>query len=91
MADAGAHLRRLAGRHFVINAGADRIDDVRRYVGGIAYRLDRLAEDVARDVRRMAEVVPLERRYDDYVPTARAGAPERRSDRGPLAARGAAD
>ena len=59
--------RRLAGRHFVINAGADRIDDVRRYVEGIAYRLDRLADDVARDVRRMAEVVPLERRYDDYL------------------------
>jgi ATP-dependent helicase HrpA len=67
VADAAAHLRRVAGRHFVINAGADRIDDVRRYVEGIAYRLDRLADDVARDVRRMAEVVPLERRYDDFV------------------------
>jgi ATP-dependent helicase HrpA len=67
VADAGAHLRRLVGRHFVINAGADRLDDVRRYVEGIAYRLDRLADDVARDVRRMAEVVPLERRYDDFV------------------------
>ena len=51
----------------MIDAGAERIDDVRRYVDGIAYRLDRLADDVARDVRRMAEVVPLERRYDDYV------------------------
>ena len=33
---------------------ASRIDDVRRYVEGIGYRLDRLAEDVGRDVRRMA-------------------------------------
>ncbi len=67
VADATAHLGRLTGRHFVIAAGADRIDDVRRYVEGIAYRLDRLADDVARDVRRMSEVVPLERRYDAYV------------------------
>ena len=64
VADAAAHLGRLAGRHFVIAAGADRIGDVRRYVDGIAYRLDRLAEDVVRDHRRMDEVVPLERRYD---------------------------
>ena len=48
-----AHLARLTGRHFVIDAGADRLDDVRRYVDGIGYRLDRLADDVARDVRRM--------------------------------------
>ena len=45
----------------------ERIGDVRRYVDGIAYRLDRLADDVVRDVRRMAEVVPLERRYDAHV------------------------
>ena len=67
VADATAHLARLTGRHFVIDAGASRIDDVRRYVEGIGYRLDRLAEDVGRDVRRMSEVVPLERRYDAYV------------------------
>ena len=67
VADATAHLGRLVGRHFVIAAGAERIGDVRRYVDGIAYRLDRLADDVVRDVRRMAEVVPLERRYDAHV------------------------
>jgi ATP-dependent RNA helicase HrpA len=66
VADAAAHLDRLTGRHFVIAAGADRIGDVRRYVDGIAFRLDRLADDVARDVRRMDEVLPLERRYDAY-------------------------
>jgi ATP-dependent helicase HrpA len=67
VADATAHLGRLTGRHFVIAAGADRVGDVRRYVEGIAYRLDRLADDVARDLRRMDEVVPLERRFDTYV------------------------
>ena len=62
-----------------------------RYVEGIAYRLDRLADDVARDVRRMSEVVPLERRYGAYLRRARAVPPERRGSRGALAARGAAD
>ena len=65
--DATAHLGRLVRRHFVIDAGTDHLGDLRRYVEGIAYRLDRLADDVGRDVRRMAEVVPLERRYADYV------------------------
>jgi ATP-dependent helicase HrpA len=67
VADARAHLGRLTGRHFVITAGADRLGDVRRYVDGIAYRLERLADDVARDLRRIDEVVPLERRYDGYL------------------------
>jgi ATP-dependent RNA helicase HrpA len=66
-ADAADHLERLAGRHFVITAGAGRIADVRRYVDGIAYRLDRLAGDVERDVRRMAQVAPLEQRYAAYL------------------------
>ena len=47
---------------FVVAAGTRRLPDVPRYVRGIEYRLDRLAEDVARDLRRMAEVVPLEER-----------------------------
>jgi ATP-dependent helicase HrpA len=66
-ADARAHLGRLTGRHFVISAGADRLGDLRRYVDGIAYRLERLADDVARDLRRMDEIAPLERRYDAYL------------------------
>ena len=39
-------------------AGTRRLPDVHRYVRAIEYRLDRLADDVPRDVRRMAEVVP---------------------------------
>ena len=66
-ADANAHLGRLTPRHFVITAGVARLDDVRRYVDGIAYRLERLADDVARDLRRIDDVVPLERRYDAYL------------------------
>jgi ATP-dependent helicase HrpA len=67
VADARAHLGRLTGRHFVITAGADRLGDVRRYVDGIDYRVERLADDVARDLRRIDEVAALDRRYDAYL------------------------
>jgi ATP-dependent helicase HrpA len=44
---------------------------VARYARAITFRLDRLAEDVGRDRRRMDEVVPLE---DDYATLVRRGA-----------------
>ena len=63
VADARAHLDRLVRPGFVVRAGTRRLPDVHRYVRAIEYRLDRLAEDVPRDLRRMAEIVPLEQRY----------------------------
>jgi len=66
-ADAREQLDRLVRRHFVVAAGTRRIADVLRYVRGIEHRLERLAADVARDRRRMAEVRPLERRYAQYL------------------------
>jgi ATP-dependent helicase HrpA len=63
LTDARAHLDRLVRPGFVVRAGAGRLPDVLRYVRAIEYRLERLAEDVPRDIRRMAEVVPLEQRY----------------------------
>ncbi len=63
VADAAGHLERLVGPGFVVRAGRRRLADVLRYARGIEFRLDRLAEDVARDRRRMAEVGPLEERY----------------------------
>jgi ATP-dependent helicase HrpA len=71
VADASAHLDRLVRPHFVIRAGATRLDDLSRYVRGIAYRLDRIADDVGRDRRRMDEVVPLE---DEFAGLVRRGA-----------------
>jgi ATP-dependent helicase HrpA len=71
VADASAHLRRLVRPRFVVVAGTARLADVARYVRAIGYRLDRLADDVGRDLRRMAEVTPLE---DDYEALVRAGA-----------------
>mgnify|MGYP001111684244 CR=1 FL=1 len=58
---------------FVLGAGIDRLDDIERYVRAIVYRLDHLAGAGERDQRRMAEVVPLERRYTDIVDTAGPG------------------
>ncbi|MDQ3470122.1 MAG: DUF3418 domain-containing protein, partial [Actinomycetota bacterium] len=76
VADAAEHLHRLVGPGFVVRAGTRRLPDVHRYVRGIEYRLDRLSDDVARDRRRMAEVVPLEQRLASAVRAAgRRGQP----------------
>jgi ATP-dependent helicase HrpA len=61
--DAQAHVARLTAPGFVRRSGAGRLPDVHRYVRGIEYRLDHLAGDVARDRRRMEEVLPVERDY----------------------------
>jgi ATP-dependent helicase HrpA len=68
--DAGDHLERLVRPGFVIRAGTRRLPDLLRYLRGIEYRLDRLAGEVERDRRRMAEVAPLERRYADLLRSA---------------------
>lgn len=67
VADATMHLARLLGDDFVRRAGTSRLPDVHRYVRAIEYRLDHLGGDVHRDLRRMAEVRPLERAYADAV------------------------
>ena len=61
------YLRIDADSHEGSEAQKTRVPDLLRYVRGIEYRLDRLAEDVARDHRRMAEVRPLERRYASFL------------------------
>ena len=71
VADVEAHLARLVRPRFVVVVGVTRLDDVARYVRAITFRLDRLAEDVGRDRRRMDEVLPLE---DDYATLLRRGA-----------------
>ena len=56
-----------------MTAGSRRLPDVHRYVRGIEYRLDRLAEDISRDLRRMGEVLPLEQRYRALLAAAGRG------------------
>jgi ATP-dependent helicase HrpA len=71
--DANLHLGRLVHAGFVLGAGIERLDDIERYVRAIVYRLDHLAGAGERDQRRMAEVLPLERRYTDIVDTTGPG------------------
>jgi len=68
--DANRHLGRLVHRGFVLGAGVGRLDDIERYVRAISYRLDHLAGAQVADQRRMAEVVPLEQRFEAIVDAA---------------------
>ncbi len=61
--DALAQLDRLVRPGFVVTAGAHRLDDVLRYVRGIARRLDKVPDDPAKDRRKLAEIHALEQRY----------------------------
>ncbi|HUF98108.1 MAG TPA: ATP-dependent RNA helicase HrpA [Ilumatobacter sp.] len=65
--DCTSHLERLISDGFVRRAGTARLPDVHRYIRAIEYRLDHLSGDVQRDLRRMADVRPLERSYVDGV------------------------
>jgi ATP-dependent helicase HrpA len=67
VADATAQLDRLVRPGFIVRAGTRRLHDVLRYVRGIEHRLEHLGGDIARDHRRMAEVLPLEQRYATYL------------------------
>jgi ATP-dependent helicase HrpA len=67
LADAEAQLGRLVRRGFVRSTGTKRLPDVERYVHGISYRVERLADDIPRDLRRITEVRPLEQRYAAFV------------------------
>jgi ATP-dependent helicase HrpA len=73
VADASAHLARLVRPGFVVDATTRRLPDVNRYVRAIDQRLSNLGGDVARDTRRMAEVVPLEGRYSAHRASLAAG------------------
>ena len=68
--DANRHLGRLVHRGFVLGVGIDRLDDLERYVHALSYRLDHLAGAQIADQRRMADVVPLEQRFESIVDAA---------------------
>ena len=63
VADVEAQLGRLLTPGFVVTVGTARLPDVLRYLRAVEYRLDRL--DVAKDLRRLRELAPLERHYDE--------------------------
>lgn len=71
--DANMHMGRLVRPGFVSAHGVERLDDVERYVRGIAYRLEHLAGAAARDQQRMVEVLPIEQRFTSFVDRLPAG------------------
>jgi ATP-dependent helicase HrpA len=63
VADARTHLERLVRPGLVTSAGVERVADLRRYVQGIARRLDRIAADPVRDRQRSDALAQLQVRY----------------------------
>ena len=63
VADVRRHLARLVRARFVVDHGEHRLADVLRYVNGIKRRLDKLTENPAKDLHKLAEVLKVEREY----------------------------
>ncbi|MGA1521861.1 MAG: ATP-dependent RNA helicase HrpA [Ilumatobacteraceae bacterium] len=74
VADIEAHLDRLLGPGFVSRAGTRRLPDLRRYLAGIAHRVDHLGGRLDRDRRAMDEIAPAEARVRAALTAHRAGA-----------------
>lgn len=65
--DAHDHLRRLVGPGFIERVGVSGLDDLKRHVAGLAYRLDHLAGHVDRDRRNIEQIVPVERTLEQRL------------------------
>ncbi len=63
----GDQLDRLVYPGFVAGLGADRLDDLLRWVRGVAWRADRLQDNLGRDAEAMASVRLLEAEHDELV------------------------
>ncbi len=67
VADVRRHLARLVRDRFVVVHGEHRLSDVLRYVNGIKRRLDKLPENPAKDLHKLAEVSKVEREYSSLL------------------------
>jgi ATP-dependent helicase HrpA len=67
IADITAQREGLVHGGFVTEAGADRLDDVLRYLRGILQRLDKLATNPSRDAAWQRQVEDVRAAYDDVV------------------------
>jgi len=65
--DVRQHLARLVRQGFVVAHGEHRLADVLRYVTGIKRRLDKLPENPAKDLHKLAEVRRIEREYSSLL------------------------
>ncbi|MFZ5520812.1 MAG: ATP-dependent RNA helicase HrpA [Pseudomonadota bacterium] len=65
--DIQAQLQRLVGKRFVATTPYAQLQHLPRYLKGIVMRLDKLRGDPARDAQRLAELRPLEQRWQRAV------------------------
>lgn len=77
--DIQAQLQRLVGKRFVATTPYAQLQHLPRYLKGIVMRLDKLRGDPARDAQRLAELRPLEQRWQRAV-TERKGVADARLD-----------
>ena len=77
--DAAAQLQRLVGKRFVIETPWAALNHLPRYLRALIMRLDKVRADPARDLQRLAELRPIEQRFQRRIAEAR-GATDPRLD-----------
>ena len=65
--DIQAQLQRLVGKRFLAQTPWHALQHLPRYLKGVVLRLDKLRADPARDAARLAELRPLEQRWQRRV------------------------
>ena len=65
--DIQAQLQRLVGKRFLAQTAWPALQHLPRYLKGVVLRLDKLRADPARDAARLAELRPLEQRWQRRV------------------------
>jgi len=70
--DMTAHLDRLIYDGYITGVGAERLDDLRRYLRAISHRLDKLPERVAADSAHLVDCRELEAEFDSLIDTSGA-------------------
>ncbi len=77
--DITAQLQRLVGKRFLLDTDWAALQHLPRYLKGVVLRLDKLRADPARDAARLAELRPLQMRWQRKLADLR-GAPHARMD-----------
>jgi len=77
--DIAAQLQRLVGKRFLLDTDWAALQHLPRYLKGVVLRLDKLRADPARDAARLAELRPLQARWQRKQADLR-GAPHARLD-----------
>jgi ATP-dependent helicase HrpA len=77
--DIGGQLQRLVGKRFLMDTDWAALQHLPRYLKAVVLRLDKLRADPARDAARLAELRPLQQRWQRKLADLR-GAPHARLD-----------